>query len=200
LAANNFTELQLDSCFRREPSRPSGGEAYSPEHIEPILPDELFTYCPNVKILSLRHNGLEKIPAAVGKLKHLCKLVLTDNRLGNRSIPSTLALCQKLEELYLDHNLLDGLPGFLLSMKSLQLVHRHGNHNYFKSTFMWYHTDLNDRVTDDLGVHQSEVQWRLPRGSLQEASALTAVGARTDIFASYIAPKLQALLAEISEV
>ena len=31
-------------------------------------------------------------------------------------------------------------------MKSLETVHRHGNHNYFKSTFMWYHTDVNGRI------------------------------------------------------
>jgi hypothetical protein len=48
--------------------------------------------------------------------------------------------------LYLDNNLLDALPGFLLQMSSLETVHRHGNHNYFKSTFMWYHTDVNERV------------------------------------------------------
>ena len=26
------------------------------------------------------------------------------------------------------------------------LIHRHGNHNYFKSTFMWYHTDVTGRI------------------------------------------------------
>ena len=41
-----------------------------------------------------------------------------------------------MEELYLDHNLLDALPGFLLSMSSLKTVHRHGNHNYFKVRHM----------------------------------------------------------------
>lgn len=45
-----------------------------------------------------------------------------------------------------DNNLLDALPGFLLSLPALETVHRHGNHNYFKSTFMWYHTDVNLRV------------------------------------------------------
>lgn len=45
-----------------------------------------------------------------------------------------------------DNNLLDALPGFLLSLPALETVHRHGNHNYFKSTFMWYHTDVNLRI------------------------------------------------------
>ncbi len=25
-------------------------------------------------------------------------------------------------------------------------VYRHGNHNYFKATFMFYHTDIYDRI------------------------------------------------------
>ena len=28
------------------------------------------------------------------------------------------------------------------------LLSRHGNHNYFKATFMWYHTDINDRILE----------------------------------------------------
>ena len=54
--------------------------------------------------------------------------------------------CTKLEELYLDDNLLDALPSILLRIPSLKKVHRHGNHNYFKSTFMWYHTDVTGRI------------------------------------------------------
>ena len=61
-------------------------------------------------------------------------------RLQNSSIPYTLSFCTKLKTLLLDDNLLDALPGFLLKMHTLETVHRHGNHNYFKATFMWYHT------------------------------------------------------------
>ena len=41
---------------------------------------------------------------------------------------------------------LDALPSILLRIPSLKKVHRHGNHNYFKSTFMWYHTDVTGRI------------------------------------------------------
>ena len=96
------------------------------------------------------------------RLQHLKQLYLTNNRLQNGSIPYTLEFCTNLEELYLDDNLLDALPSILLvrisndlsiyvdsmscyvsyfqfpqRIKSLKKVHRHGNHNYFKSTFMW---------------------------------------------------------------
>ena len=61
------------------------------------------------------------------------------SRLQNRSLPHTLVFCSHLEELYLDHNLLDALPGFLLNMPSLRTVHRHGNHNYFKVSTFFIH-------------------------------------------------------------
>ena len=55
---------------------------------------------------------------------------------------------RSLTELYIDNNLLDALPGIFLKIQSLERVHRHGNHNYFKATFMWYHTDVNDRILE----------------------------------------------------
>ena len=112
---------------------------------------ELFRDCPNVELLSLRCNYLRGIPPEIGRMSKLKKLFLTNNCLQNRSIPYTLTFCKKLEELYLDHNLLDALPGFLIDMDSLKTVHRHGNHNYFKATFMWYHTDINDRILEAPG-------------------------------------------------
>ena len=69
------------------------------------------------------------IPREVKRLK---TMFFTNNSLQNGSIPYTLTFCSELSELYLDNNLLDALPGFLLDMPSLTTVHRHGNHNYFK--------------------------------------------------------------------
>ena len=99
----------------------------------------LFFYnrCPSVKVLSLKNNNLDHLPPDIGRLAKLQKLYLTNNRLQNGSIPYTLAFCRQLQELYLDDNLLDALPSVLLRIPSLTTVHRHGNHNYFKSTFMW---------------------------------------------------------------
>lgn len=123
LSTYNFTELHLDCLYR------------GPGDIIP-LPKEIFT-CVNAKVLSLKNNYLESLPADVGRMSKLRKLYLTNNRIQNSGIPYTLQFLKELRDLYLDNNLLDALPSFLLSMSSLQTVHRHGNHNYFKSTFMW---------------------------------------------------------------
>lgn len=101
--------------------------------------------CVNVRVLSLRNNNLTSLPADIGRLRQLKTLVLTDNCLTVSNIPYTLIFCQRLTELYLDHNLLDALPGYLLEMPQLETVYRHGNDNYFKTTFMWYHTAERDR-------------------------------------------------------
>jgi hypothetical protein len=109
------------------------------------IPPEIFR-CSQVRILSPRSNHLDILPADIGRMQKLEYLALTNNRLQNSSIPYTLSFCTKLKTLLLDDNLLDALPGFLLKMHSLETVHRHGNHNYFKATFMWYHTDVNERI------------------------------------------------------
>ncbi len=36
-------------------------------------------------------------------------------------------------------------------------VYRHGNHNYFKATFMFYHTDIYDRILGRQQNHSSFV-------------------------------------------
>lgn len=41
-------------------------------------------------------------------------------------------------------------------MPALRTVHRHGNHNYFKATFMWYHTDVNERILPEPGEEEEE--------------------------------------------
>ena len=107
--------------------------------------------CPNVRLLSLKYNSLDQLPSDVGRMQKLEYLALTNNKLQVRSIPHTLIFCRSLHTLLLDNNLLDALPGFLLQMPSIRTVHRHGNHNYFKSTFMWYHTDVYYRIIPVVG-------------------------------------------------
>ncbi|XP_064484538.1 uncharacterized protein LOC135397119 [Ornithodoros turicata] len=167
----NFVELNLDHIFK-----------YGEDN---ALPRELF-HCPSVRVLSLRSNFLDRLPADVGCLQHLESLALTHNRLHNGSIPFTLSFCRNLRVLLLDNNLLDALPGFLLDMHSLHTVHRHGNHNYFKATFMWYHTDINSRI---LAVTPSKAEShngfrnsRVPL-TLLEQSARAVVASKTDFFA-----------------
>jgi Leucine-rich repeat (LRR) protein len=94
----------------------------------------------------MKYNYLDRIPPDIGRMCNLEFLALTNNKLQNKSLPYSLTFCSRLHTLMLDNNLLDALPGFLLAMPSLNTVYRHGNHNYFKSTFMWYHTDVTDRI------------------------------------------------------
>ena len=93
---------------------------------------------------------------------------------------------RSLTELYIDNNLLDALPGIFLKIQSLERVHRHGNHNYFKATFMWYHTDVNDRI---LECPSSSVTGPGPRSgeragpvSLQQLAATRVIQSRLNFF------------------
>lgn len=168
-----FVELHLDSVFKY-------GDLAS-------FPRELFK-CTSVRYLSLKYNHLETIPPDIGCLEQLEHLALTNNRLQNRSIPFTLTFCKRLKILLLDNNLLDALPGFLLEMPSLQTVHRHGNHNYFKATFMWYHTDVNDRILYVGGSPSHQRRERL--GSLQFLAAKAVIASKTNFYASKQIPQL----------
>ncbi|KAF8792651.1 uncharacterized protein LOC129968957 [Argiope bruennichi] len=166
---HDFVEMHLDSVFKY-------GESS-------VLPKELFQ-CLNLKALSLKCNFLEQLPPDIGKLQKLEYLALTNNKLQNSSIPYTLSFCSSLKVLLLDNNLLDALPGFLLLIPSLNTVHRHGNHNYFKATFMWYHTDVNERILAVPG--SSPCVSGLP--SLKLLCATAIIGAKMNFFVSTIVP------------
>lgn len=137
--------------------------------------------CSTVKWLSMKYNYLDVIPCDIGRMASLEYLALTNNKLQNKSIPYTLTFCTKLKTLMLDNNLLDALPGFLLKMLSIETVHRHGNHNYFKSTFMWYHTDVNERIltVQSSGDYVSHVP-----ETLQFWAAKAVIGSKINFFAS----------------
>ncbi|KFM78050.1 Leucine-rich repeat-containing protein 8A, partial [Stegodyphus mimosarum] len=171
LQYHDFVEMHLDSVFKY--------------HENCTLPKELFK-CPNLKVLSLKYNFLEELPPDVGKLQKLEYLALTNNRLQNSSIPYTLSFCTSLRVLLLDNNLLDALPGFLLVIPNLTTVHRHGNHNYFKATFMWYHTDVNERILAVPGcspcVHELQ--------TLKMLSATAIIAAKINYFAGSYVPSM----------
>ena len=94
-------------------------------------------------------------------------------------------ILRNLTELYIDNNLLDALPGILLKIGSLERVHRHGNHNYFKATFMWYHTDVNDRILECPGL-TSPVS-SSPR-RLQHLAAISLIESRFNFYQSHKIP------------
>lgn len=99
--------------------------------------------------------------------------------------------------LLLDNNLLDALPGFLLKVTSLRTVHRHGNHNYFKSTFMWYHTDVNERILPVSGHVDLRMRLYEPQ-RLQFWAARTLIGCKVDFFSDpAVAPGLKDYIASI---
>ncbi|XP_041352885.1 uncharacterized protein LOC121371222 isoform X1 [Gigantopelta aegis] len=184
LSCHQFTEFYLDSMFK-----------YGDDN---RLPREIFK-CPNVKYLSLKYNSLDHIPADIGRMSKLEYLALTNNKLQVHSLPHTLIFCKNLKTVLLDNNLLDALPGFLLQMPSIETVHRHGNHNYFKATFMWYHTDVNYRIIpiagsmDPMFHHQYE--------SLQFWAAKTLIGFKKDFFSDErVAHGLKDYIADIYDM
>lgn len=171
LQHHNFVEMHLDSIFK---------------HSEDCtLPKELFK-CPNLKVLSLKYNSLELLPPEIGKLQKLEYLALTNNKLQNSSIPYSLSFCSSLKILLLNNNLLDALPGFLLVMPNLNTVHRHGNHNYFKATFMWYHTDVNERILPVPGSSPCVQEMK----SLKMLCAIRIIGSKINFFSGSVPPVL----------
>lgn len=163
-------------------------------HLDTYL-SQLFQ-CPNVRLLSLKYNSLDHLPSDIGRMKRLEYLALTNNKLQVRSLPLSLVFCHSLHTLLLDNNLLDALPGFLLQMPSIRTVHRHGNHNYFKSTFMWYHTDVYYRIIPVVGHHISSVP--LKDQTLQFWAAKMIIGSKKDFFHDVsVAPVLKDYIADI---
>ena len=143
----------------------------------------------------MKYNYLDRIPPDVGRMSQLEYLALTNNKLQNKSLPYTLSFCSNLRTLMLDNNLLDALPGFLLKMAALQTVHRHGNHNYFKSTFMWYHTDVNERILAISGSNDF-----LPREpeTLQFWAAKAVIGLKINFYSNAsVAPVLKDYISDI---
>lgn len=181
LSSHGFSELYLDSMFK-----------YGDDN---RLPRELFQ-CANVRLLSLKYNSLDSLPSDIGRMQKLEYLALTNNKLQVRSIPHTLVFCRSLHTLLLDNNLLDALPGFLLQMSSIQTVHRHGNHNYFKSTFMWYHTDVYYRIIPVMGYPSPPIPFK--EQSLQFWAAKSIIGSKKDFFSDVaITPVLKDYIADI---
>ena len=143
----------------------------------------------------MKYNYLDRIPPDVGRMSNLEYLALTNNKLQNKSIPYTLTFCTRLQVLMVDNNLLDALPGFLLKMPSLNTVHRHGNHNYFKSTFMWYHTDVNERILPVSGL--SDMILGQPE-TLQFWAAKAVIGSKINFFQDEcVAPVLRDYIVDV---
>jgi len=181
LSAFNFVELRLDNVL--EP----GSQ----------LPSDIFR-CINVRTLSLKNNFIKRISPEIGKMIHLERLFLTHNQLDVKAIPFTLPFCSMLREVYLDNNLLDALPCILLRVANLRRVHRHGNHNYFKDTFMFYHTDINDRILQLSGLQP--IKTLTKSQSLQSLSGAAVLSSRQNFFNNpAIPPSLKSYLSLLAD-
>lgn len=80
---------------------------------------------PQTRWLILTDNQLETLPAAIGSLKNLQKLMLAGNRLT--TLPPEMAACQNLELIRLAANQLTELPPWLLTLPRLSWLAYAGN-------------------------------------------------------------------------
>ncbi|WP_088892983.1 leucine-rich repeat-containing protein kinase family protein [Leptolyngbya ohadii] len=80
---------------------------------------------PLVRWLILTHNRLQTLPASIGNLTRLQKLMLAGNEL--RSLPDELANCKNLELIRLAANQLPALPVWLFDLPRLSWLAYSGN-------------------------------------------------------------------------
>ena len=78
-----------------------------------------------VRWLILTDNRLEQLPASIGQLSRLQKLMLAGNQL--RSLPNEMAACQNLELIRLAANRLTALPHWLFTLPRLSWLAYAGN-------------------------------------------------------------------------
>ena len=83
------------------------------------------TLPPTVRWLILTDNRIEQLPASIGRLKNLQKLMLAGNKL--QSLPDEMAMCLNLELIRLAANRLKSLPAWLLTLPRLSWLAYAGN-------------------------------------------------------------------------
>ncbi len=83
------------------------------------------TLSPAIRWLILTDNLLEALPADIGQLSKLQKLMLAGNRL--QALPNELANCQNLELIRLSANQLETIPRWLFSLPRLSWLAYAGN-------------------------------------------------------------------------
>lgn len=79
----------------------------------------------SIRWLILTNNQIEKLPASLGSMSHLQKLMLAGNRL--ESLPDEMASCQNLELIRLSANQLQRLPPWLFTLPRLSWLAYAGN-------------------------------------------------------------------------
>jgi hypothetical protein len=99
-----------------------------------VFPKELAS-CPSLETVAFCGNGMEGVPEDAFP-PHLRCLILTDNRLT--SIPSSIGLCNRLQQCMLAGNQLQTLPGEMAQCKQLALLRLSSNN--FSTLPSWLFT------------------------------------------------------------
>lgn len=84
------------------------------------VPSEVFTEFPNLLWLDLSKNRLKALPADIGLLKKLKKLILFKNKL--ESLPAEIGQLEELQELVINQNELETLPEEIGNLKKLRYI------------------------------------------------------------------------------
>ena len=84
------------------------------------VPLELFTEFPNLQWLDLSKNRLKQIPAELGMLKKLKKLILNKNKI--ESLPAEIGELEDLRILIISQNELETLPPEIGRLKKLRYI------------------------------------------------------------------------------
>ncbi|KAL2508091.1 Leucine-rich repeat [Forsythia ovata] len=88
------------------------------------IPDEVWTCGPSARVLDLSHNSIQDVPAAIGCLSSIQKLLLNANSLLDKSISwEGITLLKSLTVLSLNQNHLTTLPSSLGALTSLKQLH-----------------------------------------------------------------------------
>ena len=152
---------------------------------------------PSVRWLILTDNQIDHLPASIGHLVHLQKLMLAGNRL--RSLPDTLANCHNLELIRLAANQLPSLPTWLFTLPRLSWLAYSGNPFCSPTTQQTQLPDIDWAalaIAETLGEGASGVIykgiWQTQTGATDVAVKLfkgevTSDGLPADEMAAYIA-------------
>ncbi|KAL2486175.1 Leucine-rich repeat [Abeliophyllum distichum] len=88
------------------------------------IPGEVWTCGPSARVLDLSHNSIQDVPAAIGCLSSIQKLLLNANSLLDKSISwEGITLLKSLTVLSLNQNHLTTLPSSLGALTSLKQLH-----------------------------------------------------------------------------
>ncbi|MFC2175851.1 leucine-rich repeat domain-containing protein [Bacteroidota bacterium] len=85
-----------------------------------MVPIEVFTAFPNLQWLDLSRNRIQEIPAEIGLLTQLKKLILHKNRI--ETLPPEIGALTDLRELIINNNELVSLPKEIGNLKKLRYL------------------------------------------------------------------------------